>query len=91
MAPKAKNVAGSKQSQKGEAFGSFSSREPVQKFGKKAMERYGWEWLECQREAKYMSDEFVNEVWLQSQFLDIHWTVHELGLRFIFDNPGIAI
>ncbi|KAH0679319.1 hypothetical protein KY284_020404 [Solanum tuberosum] len=35
-----------------------------------------------------MGDEFVNEVRLQSQYPDIHRTVDELGLRFIFDNPG---
>ncbi|KAG5581986.1 hypothetical protein H5410_052613, partial [Solanum commersonii] len=52
------------------------------------MERYGWESFECQREAKYMGDEFVNEVRLQSQFPDINRVVHKLGLRFIFDNPG---
>ncbi|KAH0650921.1 hypothetical protein KY290_031767 [Solanum tuberosum] len=61
MAPKAKNVEGSKQSRKGEAFGSSSGREPVQKFGKKVVERYGWEWFKCQREVKYMGDEFVNK------------------------------
>uniref|UniRef100_M1DW61 Uncharacterized protein n=1 Tax=Solanum tuberosum TaxID=4113 RepID=M1DW61_SOLTU len=61
MAPKAKNVAGSKQSRKGEAFGSSSGQEPVQKFGKKVVERYGWEWFKCQREVKYMGDEFVNK------------------------------
>ncbi|KAH0765020.1 hypothetical protein KY285_000891 [Solanum tuberosum] len=68
MASKAKNVASSKRNRKGEASGSSSGREPVQKFGKKAMERYGWEWFKCQREAKYMGDEFVNEVsrvWLK--------------------------
>ncbi|KAH0655825.1 hypothetical protein KY285_030707 [Solanum tuberosum] len=81
MAPKAKNVAGSKRSRKGEAFGSFSGREPVQKFGKKAVKRYGWEWFECQRESKYMCDEFVNEVRLQSPFPDIYQIVHELDFR----------
>ncbi|KAH0763513.1 hypothetical protein KY290_019586 [Solanum tuberosum] len=68
MVPKAKNVAGSKRSRKGEAFGSSSGREPLQNFGKKAVERCGWEWFECQREAKYMGDKFVNEVarvWLK--------------------------
>ncbi|KAG5611684.1 hypothetical protein H5410_022965 [Solanum commersonii] len=39
MAPKAKNVAGSKQSRKGEASGS-KNWEPIQKFGKKAVEWY---------------------------------------------------
>ncbi|XP_049372496.1 uncharacterized protein LOC125837407 [Solanum verrucosum] len=59
-APKAKNVAGSKQSRKSEAFG-FGNREPVRKFGKKVVERYGWEWFECQREPKYMGDEYIHE------------------------------
>ncbi|KAH0761116.1 hypothetical protein KY290_017189 [Solanum tuberosum] len=88
MAPKVKNVAGSKRSRKGEAFGSSSGREPVQKFSKKAVERYGWDWFACQQEAKYMGDEFVNEVRLQSQFPDIYQTVNDLGLRFIFENLG---
>ncbi|KAH0644731.1 hypothetical protein KY284_032615 [Solanum tuberosum] len=88
MALKAKNVAGSKRSRKGEAFGASGSRESVQKFGKKAVQRYGWEWFACQQEAKYMGDEFVNEVRLQSQFPDIYQTVNELGLRFIFENLG---
>ncbi|KAH0717181.1 hypothetical protein KY285_013212 [Solanum tuberosum] len=61
MAPKVKNVAGSKRSRKGEAFGSSSGWEPVQKFGKKTVERYGWDWFSCQQEAKYMGDEFVNK------------------------------
>ncbi|KAH0644669.1 hypothetical protein KY284_032553 [Solanum tuberosum] len=61
MAPKAKNVAGSKQNRKGETFGSSSALEPVQKFGKKVVKRYGWEWFACQQDAKYMGDEFVNE------------------------------
>ncbi|KAG5610679.1 hypothetical protein H5410_021960 [Solanum commersonii] len=61
MAPKAKSVAGSKRSRKGKAFGSSSGQEPMQKIVKKAVERYGWEWFECQKEAKYMGDEFVNE------------------------------
>ncbi|KAG5615025.1 hypothetical protein H5410_014849 [Solanum commersonii] len=39
MAPKAENMAGFKRSRKGEAFGFFSGREPMQKFGKKAVER----------------------------------------------------
>ncbi|KAG5583025.1 hypothetical protein H5410_053652 [Solanum commersonii] len=39
MAPKAKNVAGSKRSRKGEAFG-FGNQEPIQKFGKKEVEQY---------------------------------------------------
>ncbi|KAK4717796.1 hypothetical protein R3W88_016134 [Solanum pinnatisectum] len=61
MAPKAKNVAGSKRSRKGKTFGSSSGRELVQKFGKIDVQKYGWEWFECQKEAKYMGDEFVNE------------------------------
>ncbi|KAH0715114.1 hypothetical protein KY284_008019 [Solanum tuberosum] len=68
MAPKAKNVVGSKRNRKGETFGSSSTRESVQKFGKKVVQRYGWEWFACQQEAKYMRDEFVNEVarvWLK--------------------------
>ncbi|KAH0646412.1 hypothetical protein KY284_034296 [Solanum tuberosum] len=39
MAPKDKNVVGSKRSRKGEASGSSSGREPVQKFGKKVVQR----------------------------------------------------
>ncbi|KAG5606880.1 hypothetical protein H5410_028372 [Solanum commersonii] len=88
MAPKAKNVVGFKRSKKGEASGSSSDREPVQKFGEKVVERYRWKWFECQREAKYMGDEVVNEVRLQSQFFYIYRTIHELGLRFIFENLG---
>ncbi|KAH0712066.1 hypothetical protein KY289_008025 [Solanum tuberosum] len=87
MAPKAKNVVGSKRSRNGEASG-FGSWEPVQKFGKKAVERYGWEWFECQREPKYMGDKYVHEVRLQSQFPIIYRTMVELGLRFIFDHRG---
>ncbi|KAG5610331.1 hypothetical protein H5410_021612 [Solanum commersonii] len=87
MAPKAKSVTGSKRTRKGEASGS-RNWEPIQKFGKKAMERYGWEWFECQGEPKYMGDEYVHEVRLQSQFPFIYRTVLELGLRFIFDHPG---
>ncbi|KAH0773944.1 hypothetical protein KY290_011081 [Solanum tuberosum] len=33
----------------------------IRKFGKKAVERYGWEWFQCQREPKYMGDDFVYE------------------------------
>uniref|UniRef100_M1DCD9 Putative plant transposon protein domain-containing protein n=1 Tax=Solanum tuberosum TaxID=4113 RepID=M1DCD9_SOLTU len=88
MAPKAKNVAGSKRSRKGETSGSSNGREPMQKFGKKVVERYGWERFEWQREAKYIGYEFVNAVRLQLQFRDIYRIIHELGLRFIFDNPG---
>ncbi|KAG5577046.1 hypothetical protein H5410_057180 [Solanum commersonii] len=62
MAPKVKSVAGSKRSRKGEASRSSSGQESMQKFGKKVVERYGWEWFECQEKAKYMGDEFVNEV-----------------------------
>ncbi|KAH0633351.1 hypothetical protein KY284_036137 [Solanum tuberosum] len=40
MAPKVKNVAGSKRSRKGGASGS-GNREPTRKFGKKAVQRYG--------------------------------------------------
>ncbi|KAG5591445.1 hypothetical protein H5410_041959 [Solanum commersonii] len=61
MAPKAKNMAGSKRSRKGEASG-FENREPARKFGKKAIERYGWKWFDCQREAKYMGDAYVDSV-----------------------------
>ncbi|KAH0688947.1 hypothetical protein KY289_016305 [Solanum tuberosum] len=39
MAPKAKNVAGSKRNRNGETSGSSSAREPVQKFGKKVVQR----------------------------------------------------
>ncbi|KAG5594233.1 hypothetical protein H5410_035465 [Solanum commersonii] len=72
MAPKATNVAGSKRNRKDEAFGSSSGREQ----------------FACQQEAKYMGDEFVNEVRLQSQFPAIYQTINELGLRFIFENLG---
>ncbi|KAG5594766.1 hypothetical protein H5410_035998 [Solanum commersonii] len=87
MAPKVKNVASSKRSRKGEVFRS-ANQEPARKFGKKAVERYGWEWFECQRELKYIGDEYVNEVRLQSQFPVIYRTMVELGLRFIFYQPG---
>ncbi|KAH0708909.1 hypothetical protein KY290_010426 [Solanum tuberosum] len=87
MDPKAKNVVGSKRSRRGEASRS-SNLEPVRKFGEKVIERYGWEWFECQREPKYIGNEYVNEVRLQSQFLVIYRIVLELGLRFIFDHPG---
>ncbi|KAG5572955.1 hypothetical protein H5410_062721, partial [Solanum commersonii] len=87
MAPKAKNVAGLKRSRKGEAFG-FKNREPIQKFGKKGVEHYGWESFECQCEPKHMGDEYVHEVKLQSQFPDIYRTVLDLGLRFIFNHSG---
>ncbi|KAH0655201.1 hypothetical protein KY285_030083 [Solanum tuberosum] len=87
MAPKANNVASSKRSRKGEVFGS-ANQEPARKFGKKAVERYGWEWFECQREPKYIDDKYVNEVRLQSQFPVIYLTMVELGLRFIFYQPG---
>ncbi|KAG5615642.1 hypothetical protein H5410_015466, partial [Solanum commersonii] len=58
--PKAKNVAGSKRSRKGKASRS-KNRELVQKFGKKVVERYPWEWFEFQLEPKYMGDEYVHE------------------------------
>uniref|UniRef100_M1DJE3 Putative plant transposon protein domain-containing protein n=1 Tax=Solanum tuberosum TaxID=4113 RepID=M1DJE3_SOLTU len=91
MAPKAKSVAegaGSKRNIKGEASDSSSSQEPFQKFGKKVVERYGHEWFECQKEAKYLGDEYVNEVRLQTQFPVIYNTINALGLRFMFENPG---
>uniref|UniRef100_M1DYX5 Putative plant transposon protein domain-containing protein n=1 Tax=Solanum tuberosum TaxID=4113 RepID=M1DYX5_SOLTU len=87
MAPKAKNVVGSKRTRKGEASG-FGNKELAQKFGKKAFQRYGLTWFECQREAKYMGDEYVDSVRLQSQFPDIYRIVVELGLQFVFDHPG---
>lgn len=34
-----------------------------------------------------MCIEYVNEVRLQSQFLEIYHTVNELGLKFTYDNP----
>ncbi|KAG5592452.1 hypothetical protein H5410_042966 [Solanum commersonii] len=86
MAHKVKSVAGSKRSHKGKAAGYSSGREPVQKFGKNTVERYSWEWFKCQKEAKYMGDEYVNEVRLLSLLLDIYRTVNELGLRFIYGN-----
>ncbi|KAG5600906.1 hypothetical protein H5410_032276 [Solanum commersonii] len=60
MAPKSKNVEGSKRSRKGEAFG-FENREPIRKFGKKVVQRYGWEWFDCQCEPKYMGDEYIHK------------------------------
>ncbi|KAG5571933.1 hypothetical protein H5410_061699 [Solanum commersonii] len=60
----------------------------MQKFGKNVVQRYGWEWFACKQKEKYMGDEIVNKVRLQSQFPIIYQTVIELGLRFIFDNPG---
>ncbi|KAG5611167.1 hypothetical protein H5410_022448 [Solanum commersonii] len=91
MAPKARNVeggAGSKRNRKGEAVGSSSSREPFQKFGNKVVERYGHKWFECQKEAKYLGDEHVNEVRLQTLFPVIYHTVNALGLRFMFEDQG---
>lgn len=38
-----------------------------------------------------MGDEYINEVRLQSQFLEIYRTVNELGLRFMFEIPEIVI
>ncbi|KAG5577206.1 hypothetical protein H5410_057340, partial [Solanum commersonii] len=46
MSPKAKNVANSSRCRKGEAS-RLKNWERIQKFGKKAVERYGWEWFEC--------------------------------------------
>ncbi|KAG5611602.1 hypothetical protein H5410_022883 [Solanum commersonii] len=60
MAPKAKNVAGSKRSRKG-AFGS-SNREPTQKFRKNAVKAYGLLWFDYQRDPKYMGNEYVDEL-----------------------------
>ncbi|KAG5611166.1 hypothetical protein H5410_022447 [Solanum commersonii] len=85
MAPKTRNVEG-----------SVGSSEIVrvrlsglhQKFGKKVAERYGHEWFECQKEAKYLGDEYVNEVRLQTQFPIIYNTVNALGLRFMFEDQG---
>ncbi|KAG5584245.1 hypothetical protein H5410_044679 [Solanum commersonii] len=59
MAPKAKNVVGSKQSRKGEASGS-KIKELAQKFGKKVVQRYRLTWFDCHREAKYIGDEYVD-------------------------------
>uniref|UniRef100_M1DNL5 Putative plant transposon protein domain-containing protein n=1 Tax=Solanum tuberosum TaxID=4113 RepID=M1DNL5_SOLTU len=87
MAPKPKNVAGSKRSRKGEASRS-GNREPAQKFGKKAVKEYGLMWFDCLREPKYMGDEYVDEVRLQSQFPAIYMTIVELELEFIFAHPG---
>ncbi|KAH0773550.1 hypothetical protein KY290_010687 [Solanum tuberosum] len=87
MAPKARYVVGSKWSRKGEASG-FDNRVPAQKFRKKAVKAYGLLWLDCQREPKYMGDEYVDEIRLQTQFSAIYRTVAELGLKFIFDHPS---
>ncbi|KAG5571889.1 hypothetical protein H5410_061655 [Solanum commersonii] len=87
MDPKARNVAGSKRSRKGEASG-LDNRVPAQNFKKKAVKAYGLLWFDCQREPKYMRDKYVDEIRLQSQFLAIYRTVVELGLKFIFDHLG---
>ncbi|KAG5582081.1 hypothetical protein H5410_052708, partial [Solanum commersonii] len=87
MALKAKNMAGAKWSRKGGASGS-ENRELPQKFGKKTVQQYGLTWFDCQRKPKYMGDEYVDEVRLQSQFLGIYRTVVGLGLRFIFNHLG---
>uniref|UniRef100_M1DXM9 Putative plant transposon protein domain-containing protein n=1 Tax=Solanum tuberosum TaxID=4113 RepID=M1DXM9_SOLTU len=52
------------------------------------MQQYGLTWFDCQRKPKYMGDEYVDEVRLQSQFPGIYRTVVLLGLRFIFNHPG---
>ncbi|KAG5572909.1 hypothetical protein H5410_062675 [Solanum commersonii] len=91
MAPKGKNVdggAGSKRSRKGDVFSSSSSQTPSQKFGKQAVEQYSKEWFECQKEAKYLGDEYVNEVRLQVEFPIIHEIVCNLGLHYVFENEG---
>ncbi|KAG5609803.1 hypothetical protein H5410_021084 [Solanum commersonii] len=78
MEPKSKNIIGradSKQNKKGEAFGYSSGREPVRKFGKKVVERYGWESFKCQKESKYMGDEYVNEVERKPPYKDIRHTL----------------
>uniref|UniRef100_M1E0K3 Putative plant transposon protein domain-containing protein n=1 Tax=Solanum tuberosum TaxID=4113 RepID=M1E0K3_SOLTU len=85
MAPKAKNVAGSKRSTKGKAFGS-GNREPTQKFRKKVVKAYGLLWFDCQREPKYMGDEYVDEVRLQTQIPAMYRTIVKLGLKFILDH-----
>ncbi|KAG5590602.1 hypothetical protein H5410_041116 [Solanum commersonii] len=87
MAPKENNVAGSKWSRKGEASGS-GNREPAKKFEKKAVKEYGLLWFDCQWEPKYMGDEYVDKIRLQTQFLAIYRTVLELGLEFIFYHLG---
>uniref|UniRef100_M1DZ68 Uncharacterized protein n=1 Tax=Solanum tuberosum TaxID=4113 RepID=M1DZ68_SOLTU len=93
MAPKGKNVdggAGSKRSRKGDVFGSSSSQTPSQKFGKQAVEQYGKEWFECQKEAKYLGDEYVNEAQdmshgpvlsaLKRQVRDDSWMARMFGM-----------
>lgn len=75
-------------SKQNRTLGSSSGRDPVQNFGKEVVERYGWGWFECQREIKYMDDEFQNEVRLQSQFPNIYQTIDDLDLMFIFETLG---
>ncbi|KAG5585561.1 hypothetical protein H5410_045995 [Solanum commersonii] len=87
-------MAGSKQSRKGEASKSSNAWEAVQKFGKKAVERYGWEWFAYQQEAQYMGDEFVNERFcyggLITHFLRAEGVKEEVVDRTVAYHPDLT-
>ncbi|KAG5595767.1 hypothetical protein H5410_036999 [Solanum commersonii] len=65
-------------------FNSRTNRLAPQNFGKKAVIHYGEEWYNCQQEAKYIGDEYVNGEQLLAEFPYIHAQVLALGLQYIF-------
>lgn len=73
-----------KWSQKGDASSSSNSQTLCRRFGKQAMEHHREEWIECQKESKYLSDEYVDEVCLQVKFIPSNTSLDKDLFQFFY-------
>lgn len=55
-----------------------------------AVENHREEWFECQKEAKYLGDEYVNELRLQFKFPYIYETMCNLGYNTFFRTKEVV-
>lgn len=61
---------------------------PARRFGEKTVEPHGITWFNTKKEVKYAPENWIDEGRLTLEFPTIWDKIWELGLRYIFAEPG---
>ncbi|MCD7459267.1 hypothetical protein HAX54_040504 [Datura stramonium] len=59
----------------------------ARRFRAKVVESHGLKWFQAQKEAKYASENWIDESLLTLEFPTICDKIHELGLGYVFVEP----
>ncbi|MCD7463163.1 hypothetical protein HAX54_050079, partial [Datura stramonium] len=92
MAPNGKEVIVAKNNRKRgrprrmKASSSAPKVGPTRRFGAKAVESHGLTWFDTQKEAKYATENWIDEGFLALELIDIREKIRELGASYIFNE-----